>query len=158
MINIIVVQSINRVIGVDGYIVWKHKNQKQFESLTTNNIIIMGKKAYEELRKPLDNRVNAVITSKDIDGVLCYRSLIGAINDLSEKYSNKNIYIIGGEELFKYAVSNIIIDTYYITVLKTIILDGNKYFPLFNRNEYDEKILEENDEVIRYKYYRKEYL
>ena len=60
-INVIVAYDYNKCIGKGGKIPWKIKGeQKQFKELTTNNIVIMGRKTYEEIGKPLTNRINII--------------------------------------------------------------------------------------------------
>ena len=65
MINVIVAHDLNRCIGKDGKIPWNIKGEKkQFKELTTGNIVIMGRKTYEEIGKPLPNRRNIDINNE----------------------------------------------------------------------------------------------
>lgn len=64
MIGLIVARSKNNVIGKNGNIPWKIKGeQKQFRELTTGNVVIMGRKSYEEIGHPLPNRMNIVVST-----------------------------------------------------------------------------------------------
>ena len=64
MISLIVARSKNNVIGKNGQIPWKIKGeQKQFRELTTGNVVIMGRKSYEEIGHPLPNRMNIVVST-----------------------------------------------------------------------------------------------
>lgn len=158
-INIIVAYDNNRCIGKNGKIPWKIKGeQKQFKELTTNNIVIMGRKTYEEIGKPLPNRDNIVITSHKIDEVICCRSLGEALTIACkelDRVNGKDIYIIGGAKLYKEAMDTITIDNYYITKIKQCTVCGDAFFPKFKESLYDAEVLEENKDFIRYHYSRK---
>ncbi len=61
MVGLIVARSTNNVIGKNGQIPWKIKGeQRQFKELTTGNIVVMGRKSYEEIGHPLPNRKTIV--------------------------------------------------------------------------------------------------
>ena len=70
MLGLIVARSKNNVIGKNGEIPWKIKGeQKQFRKLTTGNVVIMGRKSYEEIGHPLPNRKNIIVSkSKNFTG------------------------------------------------------------------------------------------
>ena len=63
MIALIVAYSQNRIIGNQGAIPWKIKGeQKRFKELTTGNVVVMGRRSYEEISKPLPNRMTIVVS------------------------------------------------------------------------------------------------
>ena len=63
MIGLIVARSKNNVIGRNGEIPWKIKGeQKFFKELTIGNIVVMGRKSYEEIGHPLPNRQNIIVS------------------------------------------------------------------------------------------------
>ena len=63
----IVARSKNNVIGKNGQIPWKIKGeQKQFKELTTGNVVIMGRKSFEEIGKPLPNRKNIIVSRNQL--------------------------------------------------------------------------------------------
>ena len=63
MVGLIVARSTNNVIGKNGQIPWKIKGeQRQFKELTTGNIVVMGRKSYEEIGHPLPNRKTIVVS------------------------------------------------------------------------------------------------
>ena len=70
MIGLIVARSKNNVIGKNGEIPWKIKGeQKQFRELTTGNVVVMGRKSYEEIGHPLPNRKNIIVSkTKNFSG------------------------------------------------------------------------------------------
>ena len=83
MIGLIVARSKNNVIGKNGNIPWKIKGeQKQFRELTTGNVVIMGRKSYEEIGHPLPNRMNIVVsttTEYQGDNLVSVKSLEDAL-------------------------------------------------------------------------------
>ena len=63
MIGLIVAYTRNRVIGNKGQIPWRIKGeQRRFRELTTGNVVIMGRKSYEEIGRPLPNRFNIIVS------------------------------------------------------------------------------------------------
>ena len=65
-----------------------------------------------------------------------------------------DIYIIGGETLYKAAIDELDISDLYITVINMNIKDGDRYFPEFNIDDYTMEIIEYNDLYVRYHYYK----
>lgn len=64
MLALIVAKSKNNVIGKNGTIPWNIKGeQKQFKELTTNNTVIMGRKTFDSIGRPLPNRLNIIISN-----------------------------------------------------------------------------------------------
>ncbi len=151
MIGLIVAYTNNRVIGNKGQIPWKIKGeQRRFRELTTGNIVIMGRKSYEEIGRPLPNRTTIVVSrTKNFDAQNCYTatSLEEAI-DMAEKM-NKNIYISGGAGLYGEAMD--IVEKMYITEIDAEI-EGDTFFPVFDVNEFDKTVDEEIEGEIPYRY------
>ena len=106
MITIIVAKSENNVIGNDNQLIWHLPNDlKHFKQLTSGHPIIMGRKTYESIGKPLPNRTNIVITrNKDWnpEGVLVVNSLQDAIE--KSKEIDEEVYIIGGGNIYEQAM------------------------------------------------------
>lgn len=151
MIGLIVAYSKNRVIGNKGQIPWKIKGeQKRFRELTTGNIVVMGRRSYEEIGFPLPNRTTIVVSNtKNFDQENCYTvgSLEEAIN--LGKTMNKNIYISGGAGL--YAESIDLVEKMYITEIDAVI-EGDTYFPEFDESLFEKTIDCEVDGEMPYKY------
>ena len=148
MLGLIVARSKNNVIGKNGEIPWKIKGeQKQFRELTTGNVVVMGRKSYEEIGHPLPNRKNIVVSkSKTFTG----ENLV-TVTSLQEALScsnGENIYIAGGYGLFKEALP--LVDKMYITEVDITIDNGDVFFPEFNDNEFDVMIGETGGEDIKY--------
>ncbi len=148
MIGLIVARSKNNVIGKNGKIPWKIKGeQKQFRELTTGNVVIMGRKSYEEIGHPLPNRKNIVISKTENfvgENLVTVTSLQEAI-DIS---AGEKVYIAGGYGLFKEALP--LVDRMYITEIDTVIENGDVFFPEFDLGEFDIVIGETDGEDIKY--------
>ena len=134
MIALIVAFSINRVIGDKGIIPWKIKGeQKRFKELTTGNVVIMGRRSYEEIGKPLPNRTTIVIsnTKKFLD-VNCMTA--PSLSEALKMAEGKDVYIAGGAQLYKESIH--LVDKMYITLLDEIV-EGDTFFPQFNEGDFD---------------------
>ena len=139
MISIIAAVSKNGVIGVDNKLPWDlPEDLKRFKELTTGNVVIMGRKTYESIGKPLPNRINIVITrNKDffVPGVITTNSLESA---LLKAGGDKHIFIIGGGEIYKQSIG--FADKLYITEVDMEV-EGDTKFPTIS-NEWS--VTEEN--------------
>jgi len=149
MIALIVAYAKNRVIGNKGCIPWKIKGeQKRFKELTTGNVVIMGRRSYEEIGRPLPNRTTIVISgTKNFDGENCMtaRSVAEAI----QMAGDRDIYISGGARVYEEALP--FVEKMYITEID-LEVEGDTYFPKFNEDEFVKEIDEEFDGEIPYTY------
>ena len=141
-INIIVaISKITRAIGKDNGLLWRISDDlKHLKSLTTGHPIIMGRKTFESIGRPLPNRTNIVITrNKDlkIDGVVICNSLDEAVQKATE--IDSNIFILGGAEIYKQAIG--ITDRLYLTVINEE-KGGDSFFPAYD--DFDKIISSEN--------------
>ncbi len=148
MIGLIVARSKNNVIGKNGEIPWKIKGeQKQFRELTTGNVVVMGRKSYEEIGHPLPNRKNIVVSkSKCFIGENLVT--VGSLQEAITISNGENIYISGGYGLFKEALP--LVDKMYITEIDMVIDNGDVFFPEFDSNEFDITIGEIGGNEIKY--------
>jgi dihydrofolate reductase len=125
MIKIIVAMSKNRVIGDSNTLIWHlPEDLKRFKQLTTGNTIVMGRKTYESIGKPLPNRRSIIIT-RDTD-----YSVEGCevVNSLEEALllSNSDCFIIGGGEIYRQSID--ITDKIYLTLINKEF-EGDTSFP-----------------------------
>ena len=148
MIGLIVARSKNNVIGKNGEIPWKIKGeQKQFRELTTGNVVVMGRKSYEEIGHPLPNRKNIIVSkSKKFAGENLVT--VGSLQEALTISSDENIYISGGYGLFKEALP--LVDKMYITEVDITIDNGDVFFPEFNGDDFDITIGETGGDDIKY--------
>lgn len=114
----------NRVIGRDGKLPWHiSEDLKRFKRLTTGHVVLMGRKTYESLGKPLPDRRNVVLSSRAIPDVESYRSLAEALRALKDE---NVVFIIGGGEVFRQALP--IVDGLHLTIVDGEH-EGDTFFP-----------------------------
>lgn len=148
MISIIAAIDNNNAIGKNNYIPWTiSEDLKYFKEKTTNNIIIMGRKTFESLNnKPLPNRINIVVSSNEnlfqslnIDTTLYNKQLLWApsltsaiimANIINYNDYNKEIFVIGGSQIYKQAIN--VVDKLYITHVNTSIDNPDAFFPVID--------------------------
>ncbi len=164
MIALIAAKNKKNVIGNNNQIPWKIKGeQKHFKELTTGNIVIMGRNTYESIGKPLPNRTNFIVSTSGFigDADASFKSLSDAIdgakNTIAKEnlFSTKNIFIIGGEMLYKAAMP--IVNTMFITEINNYA-DGDRFFPEFNESQFlhwQETEILDGIECIFHRYERK---
>ncbi|WP_314244102.1 dihydrofolate reductase [Empedobacter tilapiae] len=137
MINIVVAKASNNVIGAKNDLIWHLPNDlKHFKSLTSGHPIIMGRKTFESLGRPLPNRINIVVTRDqnwNAEGIEIASSLSKAI--VAVKKIDDDIYIIGGGNIYKQAME--FTDVLYITEVHHEF-DGDTYFPEIDSDEWEE--------------------
>jgi len=155
MISIIVAMDSNNGIGCNGELLtYLPGDLPRFKELTINKTVIMGRKTYDSLPKgPLPKRENIIISrSKDlhIDGAIVVNSLEEAV-----KISSKDIFIIGGGEIYKQALN--IADKLYVTHIEKSFT-ADTFFPQIGREWeiYSEEVVNNNPELIfRYTNYKR---
>jgi dihydrofolate reductase len=141
IISHLVAVSNELVIGVDNDLPWNLKDDlAHFKKYTLNKVIIMGRKTYESIGRPLPNRINYVIsrTIKEIDGAHVFNNLEEAM--LSAEKHNKNldieneIVIIGGGYLFEETLP--ILNKLVITKVDCSVA-GDVYYPKVNMKNWE---------------------
>lgn len=149
MIALIVAYSKNRIIGNNGKIPWKIKGeQKRFKELTTNNVVVMGRRSYEEIGRPLPNRTTIIISNtKNFDAENCYT--VASLQEAIKMAGNKDIFISGGAKLYEEVLP--FVDKMYVTEIEQYF-EGDTCFPEFDVNEFDKEIIEKFDGEIPYTY------
>jgi dihydrofolate reductase len=129
VIKILVACDENRVIGKDNQLIWHlPADLKRFKSLTTGHVILMGRKTYESIGKPLPNRATIVITRQadfQAKGTITAHSVDEAILK-AKSLSREDIFIVGGAEI--YTLSLALADQILLTQLHDIF-EGDAYFP-----------------------------
>jgi dihydrofolate reductase len=134
---IIVAVNKNRVIGKNGKLPWHISDDlKRFKSLTSGHTVLMGRKTFESLSKPLPNRRNVVLSSQQIPGIETYPSIEQALEKLK---SEEKVFVIGGGEIYKQLLHKA--DEIVLTIVEDEY-EGDTFFP-----EY-ESLLQEKFELI----------
>ena len=125
---IIAALSHNRVIGKDGKIPWHiSEDLKRFKQITSGHTVLMGRKTYESLDKPLPNRRNVVLTSKPIPGMETYKTLEAALEKLR---SEEKVFVIGGGRVFVQTLEKA--DELRLTHVDKVV-DGDTFFPEYKQ-------------------------
>ena len=113
-----------RVIGKDGKLPWHiSEDLKRVKRLTTGHVLLMGRRTFESLGKPLPNRRNVVLTSKKIDGVETFESIPEAFEALKNE---EKVFVFGGGELFGQLLEKA--DEWHLTLVDQDI-EGDTFFP-----------------------------
>jgi dihydrofolate reductase len=149
MINIIVATSKNRVIGNNNSLIWKlPADLKRFKQITTGSTVVMGRKTYESIGKPLPNRRNIIIT-RDTNYLVDNCEVVNSLEE-ALMLCNNECFIIGGGEIYKQSID--IADKIYLTLVQEDF-EGDTYFPEIGK-EWTKVFREdyEGDEKNEHKY------
>jgi dihydrofolate reductase len=138
IINSIVACSRNNAIGRENQIPWYlPADLKYFKKITSGHVVIMGRKTYESIGRALPKRINIVVSkNKDFKaehGVLVFSSFLDAV-EFAIKETNREVFIIGGGEIYRQALS--VSQKIYYTEVDTEILDATVYFPELPDDEW----------------------
>jgi dihydrofolate reductase len=123
----VVAHDKNRLIGGDNKLLWHlPEDLKHFKNLTLNSTVIMGRKTFESIGKPLPKRLNVVLTKDDNfrpNNCMVYDRVQDVVRDFAEE---TRVFIIGGGEIYKQFFP-------YITRIYVSLVDGeyqgDTYFP-----------------------------
>jgi len=128
----------NGVIGRDGKVPWERisEDMKRFRKLTMDHAVLMGRKTYESLGKPLDGRLNVVITRNNYlipntRDVVTFNSLDNAIGMCRNFRKDGDFYVIGGAEIYKQTIN--LADALDITHVHQNP-EGDAFFPEIDKN------------------------
>ena len=149
IISLIAAIGKNMVIGTDNKLPWKlSADLKRFKELTLGKPVIMGRKTFESIGRPLPNRINIIITRDKnyrADGCVVVRSAEDALK--AAKHSEEAM-VIGGGQIFREFLSKA--NKMYLTLIDKEF-EGDAYFPEYNENEWKEVFREErSDSGLKY--------
>lgn len=129
IVSLVAAMAANRVIGRGGGLPWRlPRDLQHFKRLTVDHTVIMGRKTFEEIKRPLANRRNVVVTrSPDFRprGVTVVPSLEEA---LALGATEDEVFVVGGGEIYRLALPRA--DRIYLTVVHAVV-EGDTYFPEF---------------------------
>ncbi len=154
ILSAVVAASTNNVIGKDNQLLWRLPNDMKFFKNTTWGMpVIMGRKTFESLGKPLTGRTNIVITRQiefNGEGIKVVQQLEEAMK-LAADADAKEAFIIGGGEIYKQTFG--LIHRIYLTRVHTIVA-GDTFFPLIDVNNWEllSQLDFEADEKHQYDY------
>jgi dihydrofolate reductase len=147
IVSLVLAMSENRVIGRDGGLPWHlPKDLQHFKKLTVDHTVIMGRKTFDEIKHPLANRRNVVV-SRNPDFQPRGATVVPSLDEaLALGATEREVFVIGGGEIFRLALPRA--DRLYLTVVHASV-EGDTYFPSFDatawaleeeeRHEADEK-------------------
>ncbi len=152
MINIIAAMSRNRVIGNKGELPWKlPEDMRHFTKVTTGFPVVMGRKTFESIGRPLKGRTNIILT-RDIsyqkDGCI----VLNNVEDVVKNFSKEDLMVIGGEEIYRQFLPYA--ERIYLTLIDKDF-EGDTFFPDFDKKNWIKKSEEKGikDENNPYDYY-----
>lgn len=154
MIAIIVAVAKNGVIGRGQQIPWYlPADLKRFKELTSGKAVIMGRRTFESILsrngKPLPNRENIVITSKQAYVVPAGVSVCQSLAQALREVSSQDVFLIGGEMIYREGLG--LANKLYITEVDRYF-EGDVFMPAINWNDWD-IIKEEKHEGFTFKEY-----
>jgi len=116
----------NRGIGYKGELPWRlPEDMRRFKQMTTGHAVLMGRKTFEALGKPLPNRRNVVLTHRALPGIETYAAIDAALAALANE---QRVFVIGGGEIYAQLLDNA--DELYLThVHRNVTADA--FFPPF---------------------------
>lgn len=153
MISLIVAMDKDRVIGVENRLPWHlPADLKRFKELTMGHHVIMGRKTFESIGKPLPGRTNVIVTRQHdyhVEGCKVVHSLDAA---LMLTRGDAEAFVIGGGELFAHALE--FADKLYLTEIDIQVGKGDAHFPVLDPSQWtlSEKTECQPDESNRFHY------
>lgn len=143
MMIAIAAMSRNRVIGYEGGIPWKlPKDMKFFRETTTGHTIVMGRKTYDSIGRPLPGRENVVVSRSglEIPGV----HTVCNPEEIEARADGKNIYVIGGAEIYRALMPRC--EEILLTLVDRVV-EGDTFFPEFEDRFTLAEVLVSDDEM-----------
>ncbi|MEK4249955.1 dihydrofolate reductase [Paenibacillus sp. FSL W7-1287] len=151
-ISLIAAMSRERAIGANNQMLWHlPKELAHFKRTTLNKTVVMGRKTYESLGRPLPNRRNVILTrQQDLHIEGC--EIVHTIEEALQKYGDEELMITGGGEIYELFLP--IADRLYLTKVEVDIAHADAYFPEFDEQEFTLTSSEfvESDEKNKYSF------
>lgn len=137
-ISIIAALAKNRVIGRDGILPWRlPRDTRWFADHTKGHPVIMGRKTFESIGKPLKDRTNIVLTTNpeyEAPGCVVVREYSQALEKALQSPGSEEIFIIGGSAVFTEFLP--LAGTMYLTLVDAEV-DGDTFFPAYDENSWE---------------------
>src|SRR5690606_4057986 len=151
-ISLIAAMSRERAIGANNQMLWHlPKELAHFKRTTLNKTVVMGRKTYESLGRPLPNRRNVILTrQQDLHIEGC--EIVHTVEEVLQKYGDEELMITGGGEIYELFLP--IADRLYLTKVGVDIAHADAYFPEFDEQEFTLTSSEfvESDEKNKYSF------
>ena len=130
MISIIVAIASNGAIGRNNQLLWHiSEDLRYFKKVTAGHTVIMGRKTWESIGRPLPNRRNIVVSKSmaAATGIEIFPSLEDAVFAAEQSSATNEIFIIGGGEIYRQSLP--LAGRLYLTEVHTSIEDADTFFP-----------------------------
>lgn len=148
--NIIVAVAKNNAIGKNNNLLWHIKEDLvYFKKTTLSATVVMGRKTFESIGKPLPGRRNVVVskTMNEIEGIEIFRSIDQALDSCS---SNEEVFIIGGGEIYKQSIS--LVQRIFLTIVDVNIPDADTFFPELDMSQWREVFREDHSRGVSFEH------
>jgi dihydrofolate reductase len=143
IVSAIVACSTNRAIGRENQIPWYlPADLRYFKKITSGHFVIMGRKTFESIGRPLPNRTNIVVSRQNklkIEGCLVFNSFLDALEYAKEQKQHE-VFVIGGGEIYRQSLS--VCTKIYYTEVDIIVEDATVFFPVLNDSEWSKTFFE----------------
>lgn len=138
MVNIIVAVADNGAIGKDNSLLWHiREDLKYFKKVTMGCPVIMGRRTFESIGRPLPGRQNIVVSRSEThalpEGVLPAGSLEEAVS----KAEGDEMFVIGGGQIYRQALP--LADRLYVTEVHVTVEDADTFFPEIDAGQWEEE-------------------
>jgi dihydrofolate reductase len=133
-ISFIVAMDIQQAIGLGNDLPWRlPADLAYFKKTTLNHTILMGRKTYESMGKPLPSRTNVILTqNKEYEAEGC--TIVHNVEEAVALFKNEEVFVIGGAEIFKLFMP--FVDRLYITLIEHEF-EADTYFPEFDIEDWN---------------------
>lgn len=135
-VSLVVAMARNRVIGRDNALPWRlPEDLAYFKRVTMGHPIVMGRRTYESIGRPLPGRLNIVVSrNKDFPAPGC--RVVGSIDEAWRAAGDADeVSVIGGTSIFDAALARA--DVIHLTEVDAVV-EGDTWFPAFDRREWQE--------------------
>lgn len=149
---LIVAKGAQNEIGKNNDLIWHLPADMRFFTQTTKgNIVLMGRKNWESIPlkyRPLSERINVVVTrnsSFNDSDCTVFHSIESAIAYYQKEptHAGKNLFIIGGGQIYQYCLEHNLLDEMYITYIDETF-EADTYFPNFNADQWQQEVIMEH--------------
>lgn len=136
---LILVDNNNAIAKKGEQILFVDDDLEMFKNYTTNNIIIMGRRTLDAIGRQLPNRISIVFTraNREDKKDLYYVDSIEKLDDILNKYKDKEVFVIGGAEIVKLLWERL--DELIVTRVDTVVEDADTFIPAFDDFELIDK-------------------
>jgi dihydrofolate reductase len=151
IISLIAALSENRVIGREQGLPWHIPTDlKRFRKITSGHPVVMGRKTFDSVGKPLPNRINVVI-SRNLNLQIAGVQVVASLDDALRLFENtdEEVFVLGGGEIFNQAIGRA--DRLYLTKIHRAF-DGDTYFPEFDLKEFELTFDEFHEEAVPFSF------